>query len=604
MAIIKITELPAAASPVSPSDVLPVVQSGVTKKAAIDQLGYVMGSGNAVNRTIQSKLRERVSVLDFGASPSASAATNGAAFEAALTYIQDSYKPGTAGPGSAGGILYVPAGNYNIDRSLEVGYGVTLQGDGVYASILIFSGISGNGSYCVSVGPSTVPGYTFGYTFGTCLKDIGISAGGTEDYVVLVPGMHQHSIIDNVNIRNVRNVGLQLNGTGGPAYNVVKRVSVGSSPSPLPTAKGIVCNSSAANIYFEAISVEAEYGQSFSIGVDVYATNVNFNTIHFAYCTKGIRLAAFPQGLYASNASAYIRFAHDDAGGPSTDLIYVESGYAGGFVIEGTYSYAVPIGTLGCKILNNQITGQSIPSSRTVNYYRYPEWTEAYSEPQTADPLFVTYTPPFTSDVDNVGAELTRPNISFKQLGVEKGTITTGYGGSGLSILCADSITFFPSGCRYIGDFNAFLATTAGVDLGNGTYRWDTLYATNGTINTSDANEKQQVESLSDAERAVALEIKSKVKRFKFNDAVQEKGSAARIHVGVIAQDVEAAFKTHGLNPDHYGMFCRDTWYEVDGKKFDEASGKDYDESSPGAVKVTRLGVRYEQLLAFIVSAI
>lgn len=605
MSIVKISDLPIADSPVSPSDVLPVVQNGVTKKAGIDSLGYIMGSSSAVPRSIQSKLRERVSVLDFGASPSASAATNGAAFEAALTYIQDSYKPGTAGPGSAGGILYVPAGNYNIDRSLEIGYGVTMQGDGVYASILIFNGsISGSGSYCVSVGPSTIPGYTFGYTFGTELRDIGISAGGTEDYVVLVPGMHQHSLIENVNIRAVRNVGLQLNGTGGPAYNVVKRVSVGSSPSPLPTAAGIVCNSSAANVYFEAISVEAEYGQSFAIGVDVIATNVNFNTIHFAYCTKGIRLKAFPQGLYASNASAYIRFAHDDAGGPSTDLIYVESGYAGGFVIEGTYSYAVPIGTLGCKILNNQITGQSIPSSRTVNYYRYPEWTTAYSEAQTVDPTENTYTPPFTSDVSNVGAELTRVNMSFKQLGVEKGIITTGYGGSGFTISCLDSLSLWPAGCRYIGDSSAFIATTAGVDLGSGTYRWDTLFATNGTIDTSDANQKQQIQDLSAAEKAVALEIKAKVKRFKFNTAVAEKGDSARIHVGVIAQDVKAAFEAHGLDPDQYALFCRDTWYEVDGKKFDELTGKDYTSDSAGAVAVTQLGIRYSELLAFIISAI
>jgi hypothetical protein len=560
---------------------------------SLTKVSYSMIQGDVVN------------VLDFGASPTASAAVNGAAFETALTFTQNFHKPGTAGPGSAGGVLFVPAGNYNIDRSLEVGYGVTLMGEGVYASLLIFDGsISGAGSYCVSVGPSTIPGYTFGYTFGTRLTNIGITCGGTENYGILVPGMHQHSIIDNVNVRFVGDIGIQLNGAGGPAYNVVRQVSVGSSSSPTATATGIVCNANAANTYFEAISIEAEYNQAFAIGVDVIATNVNFNTIHFAYCTKGIRLKTFAQGPYDSAASVYIRFAHDDTGGPSTDLIYVESGYSGGFVIEGTYSYAVPIGTLGCKILNNQITGQSIPSSTTVNFYRYPEWTNAYSEPQTANPTQDFYNPPYTADVDNVGAELTRVAIDIKQLGVSQGSITPGFGGAGLTILSDTTISFFPTGCRYIADVDALIATTAGVDLGNGTYRWDTLYATNGTINVSDANEKQQIESLSDAERAVALEIKSKVKRFKFNNAVAEKGDAARIHVGVIAQDVEATFKAHGLNPDHYGMFCRDSWYELDGKKFDEVTGYDYDENSVGAVKVTRLGVRYEQLLAFIIAAI
>ena len=285
------------------------------------------------------------------------------------------------------------------------------------------------------------------------------------------------------------------------------------------------------------------------------------------------------------------------------DLIYVESGYAGGFVIEGTYSYAVPIGTLGCKILNNQINGQSIPSSRTVNYYRYPEWVDAYSKPQTADPLYVTFTPAVTANVDNTTDTINRPALRIQQNGVNYATMVPNYG-SGFALTAVNNFSLWPTGCRYTGDVNSFAATTAGVDLGNGTYRWDTVYATNGTIDTSDANQKQQIQDLSAAEKAVALEIKTKVKRFKFNTAVAEKGDDARIHVGVIAQDVKAAFEAHGLDPDQYALFCRDTWYEVDGKKFDASTGKDYTNESVGAVAVTQLGIRYSELLAFIISAI
>jgi|694.fasta_scaffold116544_2 hypothetical protein len=66
MAIIKITELPVATSPVSSSDVLPVVQNGITKQAAINELGYLPPGSGAVSRTIQDKLRETVSIQDFG----------------------------------------------------------------------------------------------------------------------------------------------------------------------------------------------------------------------------------------------------------------------------------------------------------------------------------------------------------------------------------------------------------------------------------------------------------------------------------------------------------------------------------------------------------
>ena len=544
-----------------------------------------------------------VNVLDFGAVGDG-VTDDTAAFQAALLYTQNSKVVGTAGAGYAGGTLFVPAGKYKLTSSIEIGYGVTLMGEGVYATILLFANsISGAGSYCVSVGPSTVPGYSFGYTFGTRLTNIGITCGGKENYGILVPGMHQHSTIDNVNLRFVGNIGIQLNGTGGPAYNVVKQVSIGSANVVNATATGIVCNANAANNDFEAISIEAEYGKKFAIGVDVIATNVNFNTIHFAYCTKGIRLKAYAQGLYASDVSSYIRFAHDDASGPCTDLIYVDSGYAGGFVIESTYSYAVPIGTLGCKILNNQITGQSIPSSRTVNFYRYPEWVNIYTEPQTADPLYTSYTPAITANVDNTSDTINQPAIIIEQTGTAYANFIPGYG-NGFTITAKNNFSFWPTGCRYVADQDALIATTAGVDLGSGTYLWDTLYATNGTINTSDANQKQQIESLSDAERAVALEIKSKVKRFKFNNAVAEKGDGARIHIGVIAQDVKAAFEKQGLDPDQYGMFCRDTWYEVNGKKFDQVTGKNYTSESAGAIAVTRLGVRYDELLAFIISAL
>ena len=124
------------------------------------------------------------------------------------------------------------------------------------------------------------------------------------------------------------------------------------------------------------------------------------------------------------------------------------------------------------------------------------------------------------------------------------------------------------------------------VSLGLGSYRWSVVYAATGTINTSDQNEKQQIENLSSAELAVATAIKGLIKKFKFNDAVTAKGDNARIHVGVIAQDVEAAFAAQGLDASDYAIFCEDTWTNEDGNQ------------------QTRKGVRYEELLAFVIAAL
>lgn len=133
--------------------------------------------------------------------------------------------------------------------------------------------------------------------------------------------------------------------------------------------------------------------------------------------------------------------------------------------------------------------------------------------------------------------------------------------------------------------------------------RWSVVYSTTALINTSDGNQKQQIADLTVQEKAVATSIKSLIKTFKFNDAVEAKGDKARIHIGVIAQDVQAAFTAQGLNAENYGIFCSDSWYEVDGKPTDEGHIP-YTEDSPGAVKVTRLGVRYEELLTFVIAAL
>jgi hypothetical protein len=128
------------------------------------------------------------------------------------------------------------------------------------------------------------------------------------------------------------------------------------------------------------------------------------------------------------------------------------------------------------------------------------------------------------------------------------------------------------------GSFSSSVDNT--MSCGTSGFRWTTVYATTGTINTSDANQKQQIQNLTDVELAVATELKSKVKTFKFNDAVTAKGLNARKHVGWIAQDVQTAFANHGLNANDYGLFCSD---EIDGK--------------------IQLGVRYEELLTFISAA-
>jgi hypothetical protein len=122
------------------------------------------------------------------------------------------------------------------------------------------------------------------------------------------------------------------------------------------------------------------------------------------------------------------------------------------------------------------------------------------------------------------------------------------------------------------------------IDLGLSNARFDDIFATNGTIQTSDENEKQDIASMTTAELAVGKRLSTLFKTFRWKSKVTEKADKARTHSGIIAQEVKAAFEAEGLDATKYALFCSDTWTNDDG-----------DEQ-------TRMGVRYPELLSFIAS--
>lgn len=179
-------------------------------------------------------------------------------------------------------------------------------------------------------------------------------------------------------------------------------------------------------------------------------------------------------------------------------------------------------------------------------------------------------------------------------LGDTTAGFTSVFSGAGGAYVTVDGTTiaqFYSGGLRPQTD-NA-------VSLGTSGQRWSVVYAATGTINTSDGRTKQQVRDLSEAERAVAIQCKSLLRAFKFNDAVETKGDAARWHFGIVAQDIAAAFEAEGLDAHDYGLFCYDEWEASDAVLDSE------DNVVAAAIEAgDRYGVRYEELLAFIIAAI
>lgn len=175
-------------------------------------------------------------------------------------------------------------------------------------------------------------------------------------------------------------------------------------------------------------------------------------------------------------------------------------------------------------------------------------------------------------------------------------------------------------------------ATDNSSSVGTAALRASVIYAASGSINTSDGRLKDDVVEITAAEKRVAIKLKSLIRRFKYSESVAEKGSEARLHFGVVAQDVKAAFETEGLVAEDYGLLCHDEWDDVFepviatrtvtktvmGSRRDYITGallpeeeieieteEEYDTGEKRLVMAAgdRYGIRYEELVCFIIAA-
>lgn len=128
------------------------------------------------------------------------------------------------------------------------------------------------------------------------------------------------------------------------------------------------------------------------------------------------------------------------------------------------------------------------------------------------------------------------------------------------------------------------------ISLGASGRRWKQLYAATSTINTSDERVKDSVfvipDDVLDAWGDVGFV------QFQFKESIAEKGTAARIHSGLIAQRIDAAFAARGLDASRYGLFCHDEWdAEPEGR---DENGKVV---SPAMDAGDMYSLRYEEAL-------
>lgn len=194
---------------------------------------------------------------------------------------------------------------------------------------------------------------------------------------------------------------------------------------------------------------------------------------------------------------------------------------------------------------------------------------------------------------------------SHSYLPLSGGTIT-GYLTVNSSLTCSSRITvtgtnyphFYASDatCTIGKDTSNQLCISGGVirpggngaqNLGSGSHKWAAVYAKTGSINTSDKNEKKDIQELNEQySKDIIMGLKPVSYKFIANDS-------NRTHNGFIAQDIEESLTSMGLTTQDFAAVCK--WQKV------------YCEDGVNDIPIEgeySYGLRYEELIAPLVKVV
>ena len=147
----------------------------------------------------------------------------------------------------------------------------------------------------------------------------------------------------------------------------------------------------------------------------------------------------------------------------------------------------------------------------------------------------------------------------------------------------------------FLGNFHPYPDDNR--DLGWSSYRWDDIYATNSTIQTSDQEFKMDI-----ADSALGLEFIKSLRPVSFKWKTTKGEPGVRTHHGLIGQEVEAAL---GGSAATTAMWTNSL---IEGRLAEPAGldeeGNEITPAMPAVEEHYRQGLRYSELIAPIIKSI
>ena len=269
MTSIKVSELPSITTPYNGSEFTLGIQNGISVKVPALNLtastgstlvGTIQSGTGAVSRTVQSKLRESISVKDFGAVGDG-VADDTAAIQAALNQGQTNNST-----------VFVPAGIYKITSTLNITDGIFFTGENMASTTINI--VSATNIPAIKVYTSPSIGKTI---FGGGVSNLHITCNGNCDGILisaLYPYPITRAIYENIRINNTV-IGFKgIGDTANIVYmNIFRNIIVEGS-----SAYGFYANGCCYNLW-EHIESSGVSNTSFAFAIlDAGATLNNFTS--------------------------------------------------------------------------------------------------------------------------------------------------------------------------------------------------------------------------------------------------------------------------------------------------------------------------------------